>query len=40
MFPNAQSIVEEQQKLSKFAGLIHKYTKYIKASINLISTCI
>ena len=34
MFPNARSIAEEQPNLSNLAGLIHKYTKKIRASIN------
>ena len=33
MFPNAQTIAEEQQNLSKLARLIHKYTKNNRASI-------
>jgi len=35
MFQKAQSIAEEQQHLSKLAGLIHKYTQNNRASINM-----
>ena len=34
LFPNARSIVEEQPNMSNLAGLIHKYNKNIRASIN------